>query len=57
MCSTFNYDTVSHIIPWEVVSGTHNLEVFADDINGGNADENQVDDKRKKRKIYVSRNI
>ncbi len=50
--ATFNYDTVSHIIPWEVVSGTHNLEVFADDINGGNADENQVDDKKKK-KIYV----
>ncbi|MCC6815264.1 MAG: hypothetical protein IT267_02510 [Saprospiraceae bacterium] len=50
--STFGYDTISHIVPWNILSGTHNLEVFADQLNVSNPDEYPTDD-RKKKKIFA----
>ncbi|NOT38468.1 MAG: hypothetical protein HOP11_13935 [Saprospiraceae bacterium] len=48
----FGYDTISHIVAWNINSGSHNLDVFADNLNGSNADENPVDDQKRK-KIFA----
>ncbi len=53
---TFGYDTVSHIIPWKINSGTHSVEVFADQLNNLYADEYPIDDLLKK-KIYAMEKI
>lgn len=53
--ATFASSTITHVIPWNINAGTHNIEVFADNLNGSNADENPFDDKRKKKIFAMSK--
>ncbi len=52
---SFGFDTISHIVPWTIKSGTHEVEVYADNLNGSNPDEFPTDDKKKKKIFAMER--